>query len=257
MSSSCRPIAYTAFIFGLLSLPCYAEDTLEKVIHIEQATQKAAAESQQKINDLSLEAAQLLAKYRFAIRQTENFQQESQHLAAVLKNQAKESESLQQQIKDIAVTKAEITPLILRMMESLESFIGLDLPFLAIERQQRLKKLQSMMLRADINTAEKFRRILETYQIENEYGNTIEAYKAEITLDNTKIPVDFLRLGRIALYYQRLDGSETGFWNKTEKRWQVLDTNYSTVIHNGLRIARKEASPDLLILPITAAEQGK
>jgi hypothetical protein len=117
--------------------------------------------------------------------------------------------------------------------------------------------LKDMFVRADVTNAEKYRRILEAYQIENDYGNTIEAYRSDLELNGTVTEVDFLRLGRVAIYYQRLDGSESGFWNKTNKRWESLPLSYSNSIRNGLRIARKEAAPDLLILPVPAAEAAK
>jgi hypothetical protein len=150
-----------------------------------------------------------------------------------------------------------MTPLILRMLENLEKFVALDVPFLPEERQQRLLKLKAMILKADIKRAEKFRRIIEAYQIENEYGNTIEAYKDEIELEGAKIPVDILRLGRVGLYYQRLDGAESGHWDKTKKSWQPLSDSYDTKIHKGLAIARKEMAPELLTLPVFAAEENK
>ena len=69
--------------------------------------------------------------------------------------------------------------------------------------------------------------------------------------------VDFLRLGRVGLYFQRFDGSETGQWDKETEQWHVLSDDYRLAIRNGLRIARKETAPDLLILPIPAAEAGQ
>ena len=243
-------------MIGVLSFPCFAEP-LDDAIRVNQATQDAAVDSQKKIDNLSEQTGSLLEKYRFATRQTKNLKIQTQHLQQVLKNQQLEKTALQEQLKTIVVTQNEITPLILRMLTNLETFINLDLPFLPKERKQRLTKLKSMMLRADVTKAEKFRRIIEAYQVENEYGNTIEAYKNEIELNGIKSPVDFLRLGRVALYYQRLDGSETGFWNKEEKHWQSLPDSYRNEIRNGLRIARKESAPDLLTLPISAAEEGK
>lgn len=242
--------------FILLSTYCFSSP-LNEAIHVDQATQQAAATSQQKINSLHQQTETLLEQYRFATRQTKNLQLQTKHLQQVLKNQQQEKTSLQQQLKTLVVTQNEITPLILRMLDNLEKFIALDLPFLPKERQQRLTKLKAMMLKADISKAEKFRRIIEAYQVENEYGNTIEAYKDDIKLEGIKSPVEFLRLGRIALYYQRLDGSETGFWNKEDKRWQRLSDSYRNKIHHGLRIARKESAPDLLTLPISAAEEGR
>jgi Protein of unknown function (DUF3450) len=130
----------------------------------------------------------------------------------------------------------------------------MDLPFLPEERQQRVKNLREMIVKMDISNAEKFRRIMEAFQIENEYGKTIEAYKANIQLNNVSTAVDFLRLGRVALYYQRLDGSEAGFWNKEKKQWALLPSDYSSAIRQGLRVARKETAPDLLTLPVSAPE---
>ena len=114
-----------------------------------------------------------------------------------------------------------------------------------------------MIVRADVTNAEKFRRILEAYQVENDYGNTIEAYRSDLTLNGVTSSVDFLRLGRVALYYQHFDGSETGYWDKEKNKWQVLSTDYKNSIRKGLRVARKETAPNMLSLPIPSAEAGQ
>jgi hypothetical protein len=199
----------------------------------------------------------LLAQYRDVSRQTAALTIYNRHLQDLLASQAQEKTSLEQQLKDIEVTKQEIVPLILHMLDSLEQFVRMDLPFLPEERQQRLAQLKALVVRPDSTEAEKFRRLMEAFQVENEYGNTIEAYKGNIVLNGTTSSVNFLRLGRVALYYQRLDGSETGFWNKEEKRWQTLPADYRNAIRDGLRIARKEAAPDLLTLPVPAPEAAR
>jgi uncharacterized protein DUF3450 len=199
----------------------------------------------------------LLAQYRAVSRQTAALTIYNRHLQDLLASQAQEKTSLEQQLKDIEVTKQEIVPLILHMLDSLEQFVRMDLPFLPEERQQRLAQLKALVVRPDSTEAEKFRRLMEAFQVENEYGNTIEAYKGNIVLNGTTSSVNFLRLGRVALYYQRLDGSETGFWNKEEKRWQTLPADYRNAIRDGLRIARKETAPDLLTLPVPAPEAAR
>ena len=243
-------------ISSMLASPIYAE-SLNDAINVEQATNNAAVQSQKTINKLSDKTQKMLEQYRSANHQTETLITYNKHLKDLLNSQETEKTSLEQQLKDIENTQREIVPLILRMLDSLEQFISLDLPFLPEERKQRLTKLKAMMIRADVTHAEKFRRIVEAYQIENDYGNTIEAYRADLTIKGVSSSVDFLRLGRVALYYQRLDGSETGYWDKEQKQWQTLSTNYRNDIRNGLRIARKETAPDLLTLPIPAAEAGK
>lgn len=240
----------------ILSNGIYA-DPLNQAIDTDIATNKAAVDSQQAINRLSDQTRKMLEEYRAATRHAETLQTYNEHLKNLLESQQEEKTSLEEQLEQIEVTQREVVPLILRMLDSLEQFVKLDLPFLPVERQERIEQLKTMVNRADVTHAEKFRRILEAFQIENDYGNTIEAYRADLELNGTISSVDFLRLGRVALYYQRLDGSETGFWNKETNAWEALPSSYRNAIRNGLRIARKEAAPDLLTLPLPAPEASQ
>ncbi len=252
-----RPFqCFVITVFALFSLPGYSE-YLHEAISVEESTQNAAIRSQKKINGLNDKTRIMLDQYRAASHQTETLLTYNKHLKNLLTSQEQEKASLEQQLKDIEITQREIVPLILRMLDSLDKFIALDLPFLPEERKQRLSKLKTMIIRADITNAEKFRQIIEAFQIENDYGNTIEAYRADLSLNGVKSSVDFLRLGRVALYYQRFDGSETGYWDKEHGQWQILSSDFHNAIRNGLRIARKETAPNLLTLPIPVAEAGQ
>lgn len=250
------PLIASSFLLCLCPITASA-DTLSQAIQVENKTQSSAAKSQAKINTLDDRTRKMLEQYRSAKHQTKTLLTYNAHLDSLLASQEQEKQSLTQQLEQIEITQREIVPLIINMQKSLEQFVALDLPFLPKERQERLQKLTAMMSRADVTTAEKFRRLIEAYQIENSYGNTIEAYRGNIQLENQESSVDFLRLGRVALYYQRLDGSESGYWNQNEKRWQTLDSSHNTSIRKGLRIARKETAPDLLTLPIAAAKEAK
>jgi len=245
LSRKCR-ILLTSSVLSLASVTVFA-DTLSQTIQTEKTIQKSAVKSQKNIDGLDDRTRKMLEQYRSATRQTKTLLTYNTHLKSLLDSQEAEKSSFNQQLEQIETTQREIVPLILNMQESLEQFVQLDLPFLPEERQQRVARLKEMMSRADVSNAEKFRRIIEAYQIENDYGNTIEAYRADIELNGETSSVDFLRLGRVALYYQRLDGSETGYWNSTEKRWETLPSEYRNSIRQGLRI------PDLLTLPISTA----
>ncbi len=238
------------FFLGLCALPVYS-------IPLNQANTAPATPSEQQADTPVNQGNSLLEQYRSITRQSEALAIYNHHLQNLLQSQSEQKASLEKQLNEIEVTKKEIVPLILRMLDSLDKFVQLDVPFLPEERQQRVKLLKDMVVKADISNAEKFRRIIEAFQVENEYGNTIEAYKGNLVLNGVNSSVDFLRLGRVALYYQRLDGSETGFWNRQERRWQTLSSNYRRAIHDGLRIARKETAPDLLILPVPAPEAAQ
>jgi hypothetical protein len=112
------------------------------------------------------------------------------------------------------------------------------------------------MNQSDVTDSEKFRRILEAYQIENEFGRTIEAYRSTLQRDGKELMVDFLRVGRIALVYQTLDGTENGVWDAQERGWRQLDSSYRSAIQQGLRVARKQTAPDMIRLPLPAAESA-
>lgn len=215
-------------------------------------TEQAAAGSQARINQLDDEAQKLLGQYRQVIAETASLKAYNQQMAIQIKSQVEEMNSIQKQLVEIEHTAREILPLMVRMLETLEKFVDLDAPFLPDERKTRVATLKDMMTRADVSLSEKYRRIVEAYQIEMEYGRTIEAYEGKID-DRT---VDFLRIGRVALMYQTLDGKETGYWDADQKKW-VEDDDYGDAVARGLKIARGQTAPDLLIAPLPAAKEIK
>ena len=143
-----------------------------------------------------------------------------------------------------------------RMLDSLEVFIQLDTPFLLTERTERLERLRGMMERSDVSSAEKFRRVIEAYQIENDYGRTIEAYKGTVPINGNPQEVDFLRIGRVSLAYQSVGGQYTGAWDVESGDWIELDpAKFKTQVATGLRVARKQIAPDLLVIPVAAPSE--
>tara|TARA_A100001015_G_scaffold71550_2_gene79290 strand:- start:684 stop:1160 length:477 start_codon:yes stop_codon:yes gene_type:complete len=157
-------------------------------------------------------------------------------------------------MEEIESIETGALPLMIEMTDTLERMILADTPFLLAERQDRAATLASIIDRADVTAGEKFRRIMEAYIIEADYGQTVEAYRGDIKLEEQIKSVDFLRIGRTGLYFQTLDGNETGRWNEQKKDWETLDDGYTRTVRDGLRIARKQAPPDLLKLPISKQE---
>jgi hypothetical protein len=123
------------------------------------------------------------------------------------------------------------------------------------ERMARLEELEDILFKANFSTAEKFRKIYEAYQIENEYGRTIEAYSGSIDVDGINLAAQFFRLGRLNLYYMTPDGGETGYWDKNQKSWVHLGGKYSDEIDAALKIAYKQAPPDFINLPVQGVEK--
>lgn len=239
---------------GLGSAPIRAAEHAREATKADAGKIGPAVQVLKAVDKLGDQERRMLQQYRQAFREAATLKLYNRHLQEVIDSQEKEKASLHRQIKEVDVTRRELVPLMYRMLDSLEAFVRLDLPFLQDERQKRLKRLREMLVMAAVENAEKYRRILEAYQIESEYGHTIEAYRADLKMNGETRPVDFLRLGRVTLYYQTLDGSETGVWDHDKKAWQTLPAEYRKPVRDGLRIARKQASPTLLTLPVPAPE---
>ena len=223
-------------------------ETLKSTIDIQQQADNAAYYSQQKIDGLTEETDEMLRDYRRTLRQIDSLKVYNEQLDKLVLSQQNELTALQQQMRDIDTTQRDIVPLMLKMVEVIVQFVALDLPFLPTERQQRIAALTTLMDRADVSLAEKYRRILEAYQVETEYGRTIEAYQDELTIDNTQRTVDVLRIGRLGLYYLTLDQQQAGVWQAGQ--WQPLATTEIANIQQALKVAKKQSPPDLLVLPL-------
>jgi len=230
-------------------------EKLEGIFDDRSAGNDASAKVQKRIDTISDQTDELLAKYRTALKQTDSIRVYNAQMRELITSQDAEMDSLQGQLDRIEVVGRSVMPLMSKMVDAYESLVGLDLPFLLDERKQRVADLRALMKRSDVTSAEKYRRIMEAYQIENEYGRTIEAYRSTIELAGREVTVDFLRFGRIALVYQTPDGTEAGVWNQKTRAWEALDPRYRGPIRDGLRIARKQAAPDLIRLPLPAAEK--
>jgi len=232
------------------------EDALTRSINTSVENNRQEEDTQKRIDALSDKTRALLEEYHIVSRELEALSVYNGHLARLVQSQENEKASIRKQMADMELTKREIVPLMLRMVEQLETLIEADQPFLPEERRMRVAHLRELMDRADISVGEKYRRVLDAYQIEMEYGRTIEAYRGELDTNGQARTVDFLRLGRVGLYYQTLDRRESGYWDASAKAWQVLPTRYTLPIRTGLRIARKQAAPDLLRLPVAAPREA-
>jgi len=231
-------------------------NALDRVVKEQIATDAAARASQERINELDDETQKLLSEYRRAIADAESYTIYARQLSAQVESQNAEMNAMQQQLVEVETTSREVAPLMERMLATLAQFVALDVPFLLEERRDRVAKLEQMMNRADVTVSEKFRRIVEAYQVEMDYGRTIEAYEAKLGDAADARTVQFLRVGRAALLYQTLDGRETGYWDAREKKW-VVEDDYRHSFKEGVAVARKTRAPEMLILPVPAPKEAK
>lgn len=253
-----RRAAVAAVTVCMLSGAAVAQaQSIDQLISIEKQVAQAGAQSQATIDKIADETDKLVNEYRTVTTQIDNIKVYNEQLQQLVAAQQTEKGSLQAQIENVSGVEREIVPLMQRMIGTLEQFVKLDVPFLVQERTQRVANLRELMSRADVSTAEKYRRLMEAYQVENEYGWTLESYSGPLESNGRTRQVDFLRIGRVVLAYQTLDGSEQGIWDKDAKQWVILPESYRSQIRQGIAIARRQAAPDLLILPVSAPESAR
>lgn len=251
----------TGCALALLLAPSWApkaEEKAEKLgraVDFQMKMDGAAKASQERVSALDDETTSLLSDYRRSVAEAESYTTYARQLELQVRSQDEEMAAIERQLGEVDTTAREVGPLMDRMLSTLDRFVSLDVPFLVAERRDRVERLKQMMGRADVTISEKYRRIIEAYQVELDYGRTVEAYEAELSAGEAgkaARTVQFLRVGRIALLYQTLDGQETGFWDATAKRWTV-DPSYGASFKEGIAVAKKTRAPELLVIPVPAA----
>ena len=230
-------------------------DSLRQAVQAQSQTNDAAAKSQVTVNQASDEAQKLLEEYLTDKEQIDRLRVYNQNLTSLVRDQQDTISSINTQMKDVEVVEKEIVPLMLKMVDTLGQFVQLDLPFLKEERMNRVAQLREMMDSSSVTISEKYRRIIEAYQIELEYGRTLESYQGLLSKDDPRT-VSFVRLGRVSLLYQTLDGAETGYWDAGNKKW-VVDNSYAHAVAEARRVAKKDGAPDLLTVPVPAPQEVK
>ncbi|WP_258240159.1 DUF3450 domain-containing protein [Pseudidiomarina homiensis] len=220
-------------------------------------THQADVRSQEKINSLFEQSNELLYEYRGIVDQYEQLKVYNDHVQRLVDGQNEQLASLQRQIDGIEDTKQGVVPLMYKMIDALEQFVKLDIPIHRDRRLERVQRLRDVMENPNVTTSEQFRQITEAYQAEMDYGSGLIAYEGKLNFDGEEISVDFFHLGRSALMAQSLDLKNGWIYNQEAGQWEVLDDAYLGPLTKAIRMARKQSAPDLLKLPIYAAERAE
>ncbi|RZQ55353.1 hypothetical protein CWI82_10700 [Pseudidiomarina tainanensis] len=244
-------------LLALASAPVFAqEQSLEPVVDAANKINAAAKSSQLTVEKIADSTQERIQQYKQITRQIQGLEVYTEQLQKQLDAQLVEKDELNSSIDEVSVVERQITPLMLRMIESLAKFVELDVPFLPEERAERVVSLRDLMDRADVDVSEKFRRVMEAFQIEADYGRNIEAYNGEMSVNGQSQDVEFLRMGRTVLLYKTRDGAHMGVWNQQQREWQELDSSYASNVQEAIRVARKQLAPDLLMLPVFTQTNG-
>ncbi len=239
-----------------------ADTALTSVLKKGEQRADNAIKSQLTIDSIDADIRGAEREYRGVSKEIEGLEVYIQQLNKQLAAQDAEKLDIENSIRQVTLIERQITPLMLRMIDAIDLFVAADVPFQQQERLARVESLKALMGRSDVTVAEKYRKVMDAYQKEMDYGRTIKTYRDSITLDASLFEkggereVDFLRVGRISLVFLSLDGESLGIWDQQSKKWQPLESEYKGKVIGALRIAREQAAPSLIKIPVAAPSKS-
>ena len=243
------PLLFTFLVFAQEQVTEEINPVTESVAVSTKSIEKSGL-TQEQIIKLDETTRILLADYQSTTKEFESLKLYNDQVQKIINSQIEEIENIILKIDELDKTNQRIVPLMLKMIDGLENFILLDIPFLMKERSSRVRNLKETMDRGDISTSEKFRLITEAYKTELEYGRTIETYRDNIEIDGVETSADFLRVGRIALTYLTVDGNKGGYWDTQSSSYVKASSSIRRATGDALKIASKQAPPALIKIPL-------
>jgi hypothetical protein len=230
--------------------------TVDQILQAEDRRLNLAQQSQERVNNIVEGSRSLGDQYRSINKEVDGLKVYNRLMAAQTSGQGATLEDISLSMDQVDVINRQIFPLMERMIDGLDQSVKLDVPFLMTERTDRVDALKDLLARSDVSVAEKFRKVMEAYQIENDYGSSSEWYSETITIDGSPREFNILRIGRIGLYFQSDDTRITGRWDHAAREW-VVDDDGRNEIRKGLRMAKQLIAPELILIPLPAATSAE
>jgi Protein of unknown function (DUF3450) len=252
--SSFKHLLMLGVLMGLSPLSMSA-DKVDAVVDGGVARAEEGKASQKRVDKIAASTGKVVSKYKRELKVIEGLKVYNELFRNQIAAQEARKTKLRNAIAENAVVERQIFPLMLSMVDALDQFVELDLPFHLEERRDRVSSLRETIGDAEVIGAEKLRKVYEAYQIETDFGSNLDSYRQVVTIEGKPQEVNVLRFGRISLVYQSSDGKHNAVWDNNARDWVALDaTDYRNYIKKGLKIANKQIAPELFILPVIAAE---
>ncbi|TRO96557.1 DUF3450 domain-containing protein [Glycocaulis profundi] len=225
-----------------------ASAQLDEALRTAQQSTQEGAQTQQQIDGIADRTASLESQYLALRQQTEDQRIFIEQQQVFLRSQQNEIEELTAQLDRVSGIERDLTPMLLEMYVRLEEFIESDLPFQTDQRRARLDNLERTLGEANVSPAEKYRVILNAYEIESSYGRGLATYTEEVDVDGTPEQADILRFGRIAMIRMIRDRMEIMTADNLE--WRPLSNQYANNVQRALRIAQEVTTPEVFVAPL-------
>jgi hypothetical protein len=237
-------------------LPVLAADSTNPALDVLVQAHQAAAQSQARIDKLDDDMRRMRDEMRRGVLQLESLKTDLPALERHASEQAARRSQLERELSAGVPGQIEVGPALQQMVAWLERFVQADAPFRLDQRRQRIAGLKTLLAKPDVPDADKLRAVLEVTQVELQYGRSVEAYTGQLRFGGKDQDVEFLRVGRVMLYYLQPEGARQGYWDRSARRWQPLPEEERERLGAALDMARGETPPELMELLLPAPEAG-
>ena len=244
----------TLLVATLLGSALALSDQIQPLLDVAEERAKSEQVSQIKIDSMDDDTSLIVNEYKTVSKQIEGLRVYNAQMRKQIERQEERLKEIDKTMKAAQVMQRQIPPFTRRMLAGIEKSIELDMPFNLSERKERIAFAKAAIDNPTVSSAEALRQVLETFNVEMEYGRKLDNYKDTINIEGQPREVNVLRVGRLSLVYQSSDESLTGAWDNKKQEWVALDNSYRNPTKKGLRIANRLATVDMLELPIPNPE---
>ncbi len=245
-----------AVLAGAVASAASAQSELNQAERIQSQANSAARQTQETINQLDNTTNDLFAEYLGVAQRVETLELFVRQQEIYLESQSTEINGLRNQISQVDEIRTELLPMQRDMLECLRLVIDSDIPFYLDTRRERLRRLEELLGQHDVTPDEQYRKLMEAYEIELDYGRFVESWEAQLYGEPDGPLVDYVRYGRLAWVYVTKDGTEAKYWDQATSSWLDLDGSMIRDVQLARRIANEQASPDIYRAPVPAVIEG-
>ncbi|MAK64768.1 MAG: hypothetical protein CMF75_08560 [Maricaulis sp.] len=225
---------------------------LDQTLNVARANTTEGAQTQRRIDQLDDQRTDIELEYRALLEQIESQRLFVEQQEVFIRSQENEMESLESQIERVDGIQTDLAPMMREMVQNLEEFVNLDLPFRLEGENGRLARIEGLYELIDdpaISPAERYRVILNAYDIEASYGRSLNAYDDTVLEDGVPVNVKVLQIGRVAMIRQYDDGRMTIRHNGSSD-WENLPGSYEANVTRAIRIAEEVTTPSVFLVPL-------
>ncbi|MEO1040460.1 MAG: DUF3450 domain-containing protein [Pseudomonadota bacterium] len=227
----------------------YGQQQLDQALQIARQSTQEGARTQEQIDDIADQASNLERQYIAQQEVIEGQRVFVEQQRVFLQSQENELRELNSQLERVGSIERDLTPMILEMFVRLQDFVEQDLPFQLEARRDRLANIEETLGNAQVPPAEKYRLILNAYEIESASGRSLRSYSEEVIRDGDPQEARILQVGRVALIRRFPDGSME-MQTKANPEWRSVPGSFSSSVQRALRIADEVTTPEVFVAPL-------